>query len=226
MLDQLFAAFDHIIVLDVETTGLNHKTDEIIEFGGLCLHAEGSSYKIDEELNMLIRLTAGHKLSPFITNLTGITQKALDSQGIDKKTACDKLVHLLDVSRPLVVSYNAQFDLCFLYYFLSMFKQAALLKKIKMLDALTVYRDRQDYPHKLANAIDVYDLKTQNTHRAIDDARAALELIIAMDKEYADLDRYINLFGINAKYGISGPRISSITYKPQGFSHEKKLYEK
>ena len=87
MLDRLFTQFDHIIILDVETTGLQHKTDEIIEFGGLCLHADGSSYKIDEELNMLIRLSGSRQLTPFITDLTGITQKALDTQGLDKKTA-------------------------------------------------------------------------------------------------------------------------------------------
>ncbi len=226
MLATLFSQFDHIIVLDVETTGLNHKTDEIIEFGGLCLSQDGNSYKTDEELNMLIRLSAGHKLTPFITELTGITQKALDHQGLDKKTACSKLVHLLNKSRPLVVAYNAQFDLCFLYYFLNTFQQAGLLKNIRMLDAMTIYKDRQDYPHKLANAIDVYQLKTQNTHRAIDDARAAFELLDAMDKERPDLEHYLNLFGFNPKYGISGPRISSITYKPQNFDRSLPLYER
>ena len=95
-----------------------------------------------------------------------------------------------------------------------------------MLDAMTVYKDRRPYPHKLQNAIDAYGLVTQNTHRAVDDARATLELLYAMAAERDDLDRYINLFGYNPKYGVSGPKISSVRYVPQGYNETCKLYEK
>ena len=116
--------------------------------------------------------------------------------------------------------------LCFLYFFLHRFGKAEILKGIKMLDAMTVYKDRRPYPHKLQNAIDAYGLVTQNTHRAVDDARATLELLYAMAAERDDLDRYINLFGYNPKYGVSGPRISSVRYIPQGYHETQKLYEK
>ena len=85
-----------------------------------------------------------------------------------------------------------------------------------MLDAMTVYKDRRQYPHKLQSAIDAYGVTTQNTHRAVDDAKAALEVLDAMAREEDDLLRYVNLFGYNPKYGVSGPRISSITYLPHG----------
>jgi DNA polymerase-3 subunit epsilon len=40
-------------------------------------------------------------------------------------------------------------------------------------------------------------------------------------------DRYINLFGYNPKHGISGKKISSVTYLPQPYNRPKgaKLYE-
>ena len=95
----------------------------------------------------------------------------------------------------------------------------------KMLDAMTVYKDRREYPHKLENAIEAYGLHGQNTHRAIDDARATLELLDAMASEEDDILHYVNLFGYNPKYGVSGPRISSVTYRPQSLFPKGKLYE-
>ena len=95
---------------------------------------------------------------------------------------------------------------------------------MKLLDAMTVYKDRRPYPHKLANAVDAYRLKTQNTHRAIDDAKATLELLAAMDEERPDLAEYLNLFGYNPRYGVSGPKIASVHYLPQGYDNAQPLY--
>ena len=47
----------------------------------------------------------------------------------------------------------------------------------------------------------------------------------AMDCECCDLNRYVNLFGFNPKYGVQGKRIGSVTYLPQPYSLMKKLYE-
>ncbi|MCL2153713.1 MAG: exonuclease domain-containing protein, partial [Oscillospiraceae bacterium] len=123
-------------------------------------------------------------------------------------------------------AYNAQFDLCFLYYFLYNFGKNDALKNTKMLDVLTVYRDRKPYPHKLIDAVSMYSLDTNNAHRALDDARVTFELLSEMGKELDDLEHYINLFGYNPKYGVSGPKISSVKYLPQGYDRIKKLYEK
>ena len=80
--------------------------------------------------------------------------------------------------------------------------------------------DRRAYPHKLANAIIAYDLtgKVQNSHRAIDDVLALFEVLKAMDDEREDLGSYVNLFGYNPKYGVSGRRIVGVRYEPQSFS--------
>lgn len=92
--------------------------------------------------------------------------------------------------------------------------------QIDWLDSLTVYKDRRAYPHKLANAIIAYDLtgKVQNSHRAIDDVLALFEVLKAMDDEREDLGSYVNLFGYNPKYGVSGRRIVGVRYEPQSFS--------
>ena len=94
------------------------------------------------------------------------------------------------------------------------------------LDLLTVYKDRHSYPHKLCNAIEVYGLadKVVNSHRAVDDVLATVEVMKAMEMEKADLERYVNLFGYNPKYGIEGKPIGSVTYKPQRFDPIEPLY--
>lgn len=225
MLQKLFEQFDSIIFLDVETSGLSFKTDEIIEFGCLRVISRGGELCCDREVSMLVQLSNGRLLPPRITELTGITFADLKENGVSKETLVKELTGLFSLGKPLVVAYNAQFDLCFLYWLLSSFSAAACLKNIKMLDALTVYKDRRDYPHKLENAVEAYALETKSTHRAIDDAAATYELLCAMDEECPDLDRYINLFGFNPKYGVSGPKIGSVTYVPQSYYDDKKIYE-
>lgn len=225
MLDSLFQQFDNLIVLDTETTGIDHAKEEIIELAAVRLVCRNGALTYADEFDDLIRLSSGRHLSQEIVNLTGITEQMLNTQGVSKAEACQRLMRMLHVSRPLIVAYNAQFDLCFLYYFLQRYGDPSVLKGVKMLDALTVYKDRRPYPHKLANAVDAYELQTQNTHRAVDDAKATVELLCAMQEEEDDLLRYINLFGYNPKYGLPKPRISSIEYVPQPYNSVHKLYE-
>lgn len=90
-----------------------------------------------------------------------------------------------------------------------------------------MYRDRRDYPHKLNDTITAYGLEDQavNSHRAVDDARAAAVLLEAMAAERDDLDRYVALFGYSPKYGVSGRRIASVEYRPQPYQRVRPLYE-
>ncbi len=222
MLDCLFSRFDNIIVLDTETTGLDAKKEEIIELAMLRLGPEG----VREQYDQFIRLSPGRVLPPEIIQLTGITPQMLENEGICKQQAASDLARMLRCSRPLVVAYNAQFDLCFLYYLLQREGLAQALQGVGLLDAMTVYKDRRPFPHKLCNAIEAYALQGQNTHRAIDDTLATYELLCAMDAECSDLEQYLNLFGYNPKYGIPKPSIRSITYRPQSYHNTEKLYTK
>ena len=221
MLDTLFERFDGLLVLDTETTGFTPRRDEVIELAMLRLTPDGT----EEEYDAFLRLSPGRELPARITELTGITEDML-RLGVSKASAARALADMLGKGeRTLVCAYNAQFDLVFLYYLLDAYGLAGALRGVKFLDAMTVYRDRRPYPHRLADAVEAYSLSAQNTHRAIDDTRATFELLCAMDAEESDLCRYVNLFGYNPKYGVTGKRISSVTYRPQGFDALGKLYE-
>lgn len=170
MLERFLEAYDAVLVLDTETTGISCRKDEIIELAVLKAgQADGALCEL-ETMDEFIRLSEGRRLPDKIVELTGITEQMLLDDGIEKRLAAERFAAMFG-GKTLIVAYNAQFDLCFLYYFLAQFGMADVLKGAQMLDALTVYKDRRPFPHKLCNAVDAYQLKTQNTHRAIDDAR-------------------------------------------------------
>ena len=224
-MEKLWQRFDRIVVFDTETTGIEFGRDRIIELGAVCLERGEET----DSLNVLVHLPEGETLPPFITELTGITDLQLAAEGVEQAEAANAFCRLLEgAKRPLLVAYNAQFDLNFLYHFLRPTGQVGVLRAPRFLDALTVYRDRRDYPHKLANAIEAYGLQDRavNSHRAVDDARATVALLEAMTAERDDLERYIDLFGTHPKYGVSGRPIASVTYRKQPYQRTMPLYER
>ena len=226
MFDCLFQKYDRLVLFDTETTGLSFPRDEIIEFAAVVVEKRDGAVTVVQEYDQLITLSPGGFVPANIEALTGITNQDIRERGISKTRVCRDISQML-AGNTLLLAYNAHFDLSFLFYLLLRHGDPAILKGKDKLDLLTVYKDRHSYPHKLCNAIEVYDLsgKVVNSHRAVDDVLATVEVMKAMEEERDDLCRYINLFGFNPKYGVSGKPIGSVTYKPQGFDPIKPLYE-
>jgi DNA polymerase-3 subunit epsilon len=223
---QLFAKYDRLVLFDTETTGLQYSRDEIIEFAAVVVEQKAGKAVVVQEYDELISLSPGGFVPPQIEQLTGITNQDLRERGIPKTRVCRDVAEMI-AGNTLLLAYNAHFDLSFLFYLLLRDGDPTILKGKDKLDLLTVYKDRHSYPHKLCNAIDVYGLSDQvvNSHRAVDDVIATVAVMKEMEKERDDLERYVNLFGYNPKYGVSGKPIGSITYKPQQFDPIAPLYE-
>ena len=221
----LFQKYDRLVLFDTETTGLNFSRDEIIEFAAVVVESVGGVPTVTEEYDELITLLPGNTIPPKIQELTGISTQDILDRGIPKAQVCQDIARMF-AGNTLLLAYNAHFDLSFLYYLLLRAGDPMILKGKDKLDLLTVYKDRRSYPHKLCNAIDAYGLAGQvvNSHRAVDDVLATVAVMKAMEEEKDDLMRYVNLFGYNAKYGIEGKPIGSVTYKPQGFEPKMPLY--
>lgn len=66
MLDALFEQFDNLVVLDTETTGIDCKRDEIIELAALRIVKDGTACRMEEEMDLLVQLSAGRHLSPVL----------------------------------------------------------------------------------------------------------------------------------------------------------------
>ena len=223
---QLFERYDRLVLFDTETTGLFFSRDEIIEFAAVVVERVNGQATVTEEYDQLISLTPGNTVPDNIARLTGITTEDILARGIPKATVCADIARMF-TGNTLLLAYNAHFDLSFLYYLLLRNGDPSILKGKDKLDLLTVYKDRHSYPHKLCNAIDVYDLsdKVVNSHRAVDDVLATVAVMEAMEQEKDDILRYVNLFGYNPKYGVEGKPIGSVTYKPQKFDPIAPLYK-
>ena len=221
-LDRFFEKYDRLVLFDTETTGLQFSRDEIIEFSAVVLEKDGAVREYDE----LITLSPGGFVPPKIQQLTGITDMDIRERGIPKTRLCRDIGEMI-AGNTLLLAYNAHFDLSFLYYLLLRDGDPMILKGKDKLDLLTVYRDRHSFPHRLASAIEVYGLsgKVVNSHRAIDDVLATVEVMKAMVAEKDDLLNYVNLFGYLAQYGLDGKPIGSVTYKPQRYDPAMPLYE-
>ncbi len=225
-MEKLLTKYDRILVFDTETTGLLCSRDEIIEFAAATVELREGKAVVGKQYDQLVTLSPGGFVPAKIQQLTGISTQDLRERGLPKTRVCRDIAELM-AGNTLLAAYNAHFDLSFLFYLLLRSGDPAILKNKDKLDLLTVFRDRHDYPHRLTHAIEAYGLTGQvaNTHRAIDDVLATVAVMEAMARERDDLERYINLFGYNAKYGVEGKPIASVTYRPQSFERRHLLYE-
>ena len=225
-LDSLFTKYDRLVLFDTETTGLNYVRDEIIEFAAVVVERIDGKVTIVQEYDQLVTLSPGGFVPENIQKLTGISTLDIQERGIPKTRVCRDIAEMIQ-GNTLLLAYNAHFDLSFLFYLLLRHGDPAILKGKDKLDLLTVFRDRRDFPHKLASAIDAYGLtgKVVNSHRAVDDVIATVAVMEAMDAEKDDLHRYVNLFGYSPKYGLEGKPIGSVTYKAQPYSRRVPLYD-
>ncbi len=203
-----------LIFFDTETSGLDCRYCKIIELAMLIVEDGVIIEEYDEFINI------GERIDSKITTLTGITNDMLIDKGIYEKDVAKDIKDRLS-SGTLMIAHNCQFDLTFLYHLLKRhfpYEADDIIKNVNWLDTLTVLRDRKAYPHKFIDAIEYYDIDGVNSHRAIDDTKALYEVYLAMKAERDDLREYINVFGYNPRYGISGVKFPSIEYKKHYFN--------
>lgn len=94
-----------MVIIDLETTGLNHKRDKIIEVG--VVELKGSRI-----VDVLYSLINPHRPLPMkIRNLTGLRDEDLKN-AVDFEDIADQLLKFLEGHK--IIGYNVNFDKCFL----------------------------------------------------------------------------------------------------------------
>ncbi len=161
-----------LIFFDLETTGLDPDSDDVIEIGAI----KTKDGEIVEEFSSFVK--PRKSISRFITNLTGITEedlkKAKDVEEIKEK------INSFIRNYPLI-AHNAYFD--------KMFLEKLLNKAIEneVFDTLEI--SRIFFPelksHSLQNLIKKLSLKKENSHRALSDTLMLVSLFekIEIEKE-------------------------------------------
>lgn len=93
------------LILDTETTGVDHARDEVIELGVIKFEygASGRVYRVLKTLSQLQQ--PSKPIPPQITRLTGITDADVAGQRID-----DAAVQAIAADAAVVIAHNASFD--------------------------------------------------------------------------------------------------------------------
>lgn len=157
----VFTAFD------TETSGITPTTSRIIEIGAVRFTKDGIISKWSKLFD------PDQVLSPFIVNLTHITQEMVDAADPINKHIRSFLNFL---GSSIIVAHNAQFDLNFLN---AECENCGLpLTKNQAIDTLQLSRitiPEAQY-HKLDFLADFLGIDKGSSHRALDDAITCMEL--------------------------------------------------
>ena len=222
VLTDFVGRFGRIIVLDMETTGLDAEKDNIIEFAANKIFLKEESLVNTAETYLL---KCDGILSESIVALTGITDNLLSKAGIDRSKGERKIIESLYSEPALIMSFNTQFDLNFIYKILERHNCCNIFDRANYLDIMTIYRDRAEGKHSLSAAAEHYGIGVEGVHRAGTDADTALQVFCSEIFEQNDILHYLNLFGVPKKYGRFGREFRKIQYLMQEDAPKKKLYE-
>ena len=109
------------VTLDIESTGLSPKTDQIIEVGAVTF----TGNKLVDQFSSYVN--PHRTISPFISNLTGIKQTNLDNA---PDFSAIKQSFIDFVGTNTVIGHNIQFDLNFLSRFFIFIHRRTRTEKI------------------------------------------------------------------------------------------------
>ncbi len=179
------------VVLDVETTGLNTATDEIIEIGAVRIENGREVGEFSQLIN------PGRPLPDKIVEITGITTAMLRDQPTLEQVAPDFAKFIEGAA---LAAHNASFDMAFIKRMLS---RIGLGFDYPVLDTLTLARNLypQSKNHKLGTLCKLLDISLVNAHRAVHDARATSLMML---KSFENLEKrrpLIHLTDLNDAFG-------------------------
>ena len=155
------------LLVDVETTGLDHRQHEVIEIG-MVAFVHDAEARIGPVVGILGMLHEPNgKISPEITRLTGITSEMVAGHTIDLRA-----VRALVERANLVIAHNAKFDRAFCERLDDVFRHKPWACSV----AEVPWREIGFEGAKLGYLVNGCGL-FHDGHRAVDDCHALLEVL-------------------------------------------------
>ena len=163
----LMSFVDDYVLVDIETTGLSPIQDDIIEIGAIKV----KNNKMVEQYSQLININ--RNVSPFITNLTGITNEML-REGKLPITVLEEFISF--VSDEVIIGHNVNFDLGFLCNKCRKYLNYNL--NDDYID--TLYLARRLVPnsvnYKLGTLAKLFNISYEGAHRGLKDVEITYEV--------------------------------------------------
>lgn len=170
---------DNYVLVDIETTGLSPKENDIIEIGAIKVRQN----EIIEKYESLIKID--YKLNPFITRLTGITNEMLK----EGKEVEEVLREFIDFAgSDIIMGHNVNFDINFIYDKCEKYLDTYL--KNDFIDTMRIAKKLlPDSPnYKLGTLAERFDVSYKNAHRGLTDVEITFDVYNRL-REYAIKDR-------------------------------------
>lgn len=166
---------DSYVCIDLETTGLNPKSDKIIEIGVVKV----ADHRVIEEWETFVN--PGRMIGERITELTGICDKQLESAPAIEEVL-PKLLEIVGDS--VLLGHSVLFDYSFV-------KKAAVNQRLSFekegIDTLKIARKYlADLESRSLSSLCKYYGISHNAHRALRDARATVELYGKLAEQFYD----------------------------------------
>lgn len=162
---------EQFVVLDLETTGLDPMTHEIIEIGAVKVNRDSINHTTFQAL-----IKPSKKVPKEITQITGITQEMVDSEGEEIGSVLKELVDFIGDLR--LVTFNAEFDIAFLK---EATKPHGIMIKNPVSCALKMAR--RAWPglksYRLADLANAGGFTTAGNHRALKDCELTITVYTA-----------------------------------------------
>ncbi len=163
--------------IDIETTGLSPAYDDIIEVSGIKVDNGKTVATFSETINI------ERPLPPFITALTGITDKELAVSN----SAENVLTRFCSfVGGDILLGHNVNFDINFLYD--KCLEKTGILFENDFVDTLKIGKRLLPHlkHHKLDDLAEYYSIPPRTLHRALGDCEMTVNCYFKMLNEIED----------------------------------------
>lgn len=184
-------------VIDLETTGGNHRHDQIIEIGLVKI----DNLKIVDQKSFLIN--PKKEIPEFIQKLTKIKQSDVENEP-EIHEVIEEILEF--IGETILVAHNTSFDIPFLNAVLERLGKQQLENKVICTNVMTKHLIPEIMNSNLNYMSQLFNIKHDHAHRAIEDAKATAELLII----------YLNIF---IKKGIR--KINQLYYPRNKFELDR-----
>lgn len=202
-------------IIDIETTGLDTKYDEIIEISAIKI----KNNEIVNQFSSLIR--PKFKIDDFISTLTGITNEMLENAP-KLEIIISEFINF--IGDDIIIGHNVNFDINFIYDYYKKYCNKDI--KNDFVDTMRIAKKLlpQSNSYKLEKLLEYFNINVSIHHRALSDCESTFKLYNELKKcisnEYGNIENFKNQT-YNSKL-----RASQITTNIENFDEENLLYQK